>query len=224
MKMSRRLLTTVTALALAAGAAQAGPAANALPTNGQVAAGSAVITQSGSAMSIRQSTQRAVINWGSFDVGSKARVDFVQPNTSAATLNRVNSASASMIEGAVNANGQVVFVNPNGVVFGQGAEVNTGAIVATTMNVSDADFMAGGDKLKFQGGATGQVINKGKIKVTSLNGYIALMAPQVVNEGVLVATMSGANAIALVAGQAITLTFGAGQLLSAMWTPRSSTH
>ena len=214
MRMTRRLLTTVTALALAAGAAHAGPAADALPTNGQVAAGAAVITQSGATMNIRQSTQRAVINWGSFDVGSKARVDFVQPNASAATLNRVNSASASMIEGAVNANGQVTFVNPNGVVFGQGAEVSTGAIVATTMNVSDADFMAGGDKMKFQGGATGQVINKGKIKVTSLNGYIALMAPQVINEGVLVATMSGANAIALVAGQAVTLTFGAGQLLS----------
>ena len=114
-----------------------------LPTGGQIAAGTATISQSSNVMNINQSTQRAVINWDSFNVGKNATVNFNQPDSSASTLNRVNSASQSMINGAVNANGQVIFVNPNGVVFGKGAEINTGGLVATTMNIKDADYMAG---------------------------------------------------------------------------------
>ena len=191
----------------------AAPAADALPTGGQVAAGQATISQAGNTMNVNQASQHAVVNWNSFDVGSNATVNFNQPNANASTLNRVNSASPSMIEGAVNANGHVVFVNPNGVVFGKNAQVNVGGITATTMNISDAEFMAGGNQ-KFTGGNTGAVVNQGKIVANSLNGYIALMAPEVRNEGVLIAHMSGANAIALVAGQKVTLSFSNNQLIN----------
>ncbi|MBU3617842.1 S-layer family protein [Polynucleobacter sp. JS-Fieb-80-E5] len=190
----------------------AGLAGNALPTGGQVAAGQATINQSGNTMNINQSTQRAVINWNSFNVGANSTVNFNQPNANSSTLNRVNSASKSMINGAVNSNGQVIFVNPNGVVFGKGAEVNTGGIVATTMNISDADYMAG--KSTYSGGETGKVINKGTITVNNINGYIALMAPEVKNEGVLIANLSGNNAIALVSGQQVTLSISGSQLIN----------
>jgi len=156
--------------------------------------------------------KRRLLNWNSFDVGKNATVNFNQPDANASTLNRVNSASKSMINGAVNSNGQVVFVNPNGVVFGKGAEVNTGGITATTMDIKDSDYMNG--RNTYSGNGTGKVVNKGKITVNNANGYIALMAPEVKNEGVLSATLSGNNAIALVSGQQVTLNFDDGQLLS----------
>ena len=177
-------------------------------------AGTAVISQAGNTMNINQSSQRAVINWSSFDVGSKAAVNFNQPNSQAATLNYVNSASKSMINGAVNANGQVIFVNNNGVVFGKGAEVNVGGMVATTMNTSAQEFMDGKSTQTYEGGTTGKIINKGNITGNNINSYIALMAPQVINTGVITATMGGNNAIALVAGQKVTLQFSGSQFVS----------
>lgn len=177
-------------------------------------AGTAAISQAGNTMNINQSSQRAVINWSSFDVGSKATVNFNQPNSQAATLNYVNSASKSMINGAVNANGQVIFVNNNGVVFGKGAEVNVGGMVATTMNTSAKEFMDGKEIQTYEGGNTGKVINRGNITGNNINSYIALMAPQVINTGVITATMGGNNAIALVAGQKVTLQFSGSQFVS----------
>ncbi|MBT8561681.1 hypothetical protein G6717_03750 [Polynucleobacter paneuropaeus] len=209
-----KLLAALAIAGLAGQALAAPPAANALPTGGKVVAGTAAISQAGNTMNINQSSQRAVINWNSFDVGSKATVNFNQPNSSASTLNYVNSASKSMINGAVNANGQVIFVNNNGVVFGKGAEVNVGGMVATTMNISATEFMSGKDTQVYEGGTTGKIINKGHITGNNINSYIALMAPQVVNTGVITATMSGNNAIALVAGQKVTLKFSGSQFVS----------
>jgi filamentous hemagglutinin family protein len=148
----------------------AGLASNTLPTNGQVVSGQAAITQSGNVMNINQSTQSAVINWSSFNVGSSATVNFNQPNVNASTLNRVNGGSKSMIDGALNSNGQIIFVNPNGVIFGKGAEVNTGGITATTMDIRDSDYMNG--KMSYSGNGTGRVVNKGNITVNSISGYI----------------------------------------------------
>lgn len=184
-----------------------------LPTGGVVAAGAATISQSANTMNVNQSSQRAVVNWSTFDVAKGNTVNFNQPNANASTLNRVNSASQSMINGAVNANGQVVFVNPNGIVFGAGAQVNTGGLVATTMDIADSEYMSGSGKMQFKGNGTGQILNKGKITVNNASAYIALMAPQVINEGVVIANMSGANAVALVAGQNVTLTFSGNQLM-----------
>ncbi|MBU3641713.1 S-layer family protein [Polynucleobacter sp. Fuers-14] len=209
-----KLLAALAVAGLAQQGMAAAPAPNALPTGGQVVAGSATIATAGNTMNINQSSQRAVINWNSFDVGSKATVNFNQPNAQASTLNYVNGASKSMINGAVNANGQVVFVNNNGVVFGKGAEVNVGGMVATTMNISATEFMSGKDTQVYEGGTTGKIINKGHITGNNINSYIALMAPQVINTGVITATMSGNNAIALVAGQKVTLKFSGSQFVS----------
>ncbi|MBT8604201.1 filamentous hemagglutinin N-terminal domain-containing protein [Polynucleobacter paneuropaeus] len=210
-----KLLAALAFAGLAQQGMAAGPAANALPTGGKVVAGSATIAQSGNTMNINQSTQRAVINWNSFNVGSQATVNFNQPNAQAATLNYVNSASKSMINGAVNANGQVIFVNNNGIVFGKGAQVNVGGMVATTMNTSAKEFMDGKDIQTYEGGnSNGKIINKGHITGNNINSYIALMAPQVKNTGVITATLGGNNAVALVAGEKVSLTFSNSQLVS----------
>ncbi|MFZ9743176.1 MAG: beta strand repeat-containing protein, partial [Chitinophagaceae bacterium] len=189
-------------------------AANTLPTGGTVTSGNATIAQNNNTLNINQSSQKAIINWSTFDVGSAATVNFNQPNSQSSTLNRVNSASKSMIDGAVNSNGTVIFVNPNGIVFGKGAQVNTGSIVATTMNLIDQEYLSENNKKIFSGSGNGKIVNNGTITANNIDGYIALMAPQVKNQGVVIATMSGNNSIALVSGEKVTLTFQGEQLLN----------
>ncbi|MBU3605138.1 filamentous hemagglutinin N-terminal domain-containing protein, partial [Polynucleobacter sp. MWH-Creno-3A4] len=187
----------------------------ALPTNGQVVAGNATISQSQTAttatMNVNQTSQRAVINWDSFNVGKNATVNFNQPNASAVTLNRITSATPTMIEGAVRANGQVIFVNPNGVTFARGSQVDAAGVVATTMNISNKDFMEG--KSTFKDNGTGAVINEGKIKTNVDGGYIALLAPEVRNDGYLIAR-KGSGTVAMASGEQITLDFKGNSLIS----------
>ena len=185
-----------------------------LPTGGVVEAGQAVISQSANTLNVDQTSQRAVVSWQSFDVARGNTVNFNQPNANASTLNRVNSASRSMIDGAINAAGQVIFVNPNGVVFGKGAEVNVGGLVATTMNIANDAFMNAKDSMAFEGGATGKIVNNGRITINDAKGFVALMAPEVKNEGVILAALSGQNSVALVSGQKVTLTFADRQLIN----------
>jgi len=182
-----------------------------LPTNGVVTAGQASITQSGNAMTVTQTSSRAVVNWDSYNVGANAKVTDQQPNSKAVLLNRVTGASASQIDGAVSANGQIIISNANGVTFGSGAQVDAAAVVATTMNQSDQDFMAG--KNTWTDNGTGAVVNKGKITVTEADGYIALLAPEVRNEGYVLATKGAGNTVAMASGQQVTLNFQNGSLI-----------
>jgi filamentous hemagglutinin family protein len=162
-------------------------------------------------MNINQTSQRAVINWDSFNVGKNATVNFNQPNANAVTLNRVTSGSASVINGAINANGQVILVNSSGVVFGKGAEVNAAAVTASTLNIANQEFMEGRNTFKDDGtgvgSKAGKIINKGTIQTNNANGeggFIALLAPEVRNQGVLLAQKGGTVAIG--SGNQITLT------------------
>ncbi len=163
------------------GPVKANPEANALPTAGQVVAGAASISTNQNTMTVHQSTERAAIDWQTYNVGSAATVNYQQPDANAVILNRVTSANASQIDGAINANGTVIISNANGITFGKGAEVNAGAVVATTLNQSNDDFMKG--STTWQGNNTGAVVNHGKITATNAHGYVALLAPEVRNEG-----------------------------------------
>ncbi len=204
--------TTQLVFAAGPGGKQHPTSMNALPSGGKVVAGSATIKGvGGNVINVNQTSERAVVNWDTFNVAKGATVNFNQPSSSSTTLNYVKGADASVINGTVNANGQVILVNSNGVVFGKGAEVNVGGMVATTMDTSAEEFMSGKNTQTYKGVATGKVINRGRINVMSPDGYVALMAPEVQNEGVVLATMSGKNAVALVAGQQVTLTFNGSQ-------------
>lgn len=197
-----RSLAVVSVMASGATIA-APPVANQLPTGGQVSAGSAAIATSGNSMTVTQSSNRAAINWNTFDIGSAASVNFVQPSSQAIALNRVISSNPSQIYGQLSSNGQVYLINPSGVFFAPGSQVNVGGIVATTHQMSDAAFMAGSTTFE-RSGSTGKVINEGTIQ-TSLNGYIAMLAPEVRNSGLLLAQ---SGTVALAAAEKITLNFG----------------
>lgn len=180
--------------------------AQALPTGAQVGSGAAVIGQTGSTLTVKQASAQTVINWQGFDIAAGETVNFVQPNASAVALNRVVGNNASAIFGKLNANGQVFLLNPNGIVFGRSAEVSVGGLVASTLKLSDGDFLAG--KRSFSGASTAAVYNVGQLSADG--GYIALLGAQVVNEGTLRAQL---GTVALAAGHQTTLDFAGDGLI-----------
>ncbi|WP_132647784.1 YDG domain-containing protein, partial [Rubrivivax gelatinosus] len=202
-------------LVLGSTAAWAGPpAANALPQGGQLVSGQATAQRQGARLDISQTSQRAAINWTNFDIGSQARVQIQQPNARSVLLNRVTGADPSAIHGRLDANGQVLLVNPNGIVFGRGSRVDVGGLVASTLDIADADFAAG--RLKFtRGTATGSVVNQGTINAAA-GGYVALLAPEVINEGLVSARL---GTVALAAGDAVTLDVAGSELLGVRVDP-----
>ena len=189
---------------VAAGAALVGTSspASALPQGGEVAAGAADIAKSQAEMAIYQATENAVINWQSFNIAANERVNIYQPNAQAALLNRVLGGNPSEIFGTLSANGRVFLVNPAGVLFAPGAQVDAGSIFASAMNITNADFMAG--KYAFVGTPNdGKVINRGTLRAADA-GAVALLGKDVVNEGVIVAKKGAA---VLAAAEAVTLDF-----------------
>ena len=183
----RRALMTGTAMMLV-GLAMASPA-SADPTGGTVVAGTAAIDAAPALTTITQTSPRAIINWTDFDVGADQAVAFRQPDASAVTLNRVNSADASRIDGSITANGRIFIVNPNGVLFGGGARLQVGGLVATTADIRDASFMAGIDAFDRPSTNTeARVENAGLISIAD-TGIAALVAPTVVNRGTITASL-----------------------------------
>ena len=185
------------ALGLAPMACLTSAHAQTLPTGGSVAAGTATVATAANTLTVTQTSQNAVLNWQSYSIGANDAVVYVQPNSNAVALNRVTGPDPSAILGSLSANGKVFLVNPNGVVFGKGANVNVGGLVASTLDLSDADFMNG--KYAFEGNA-GSVRNEGSI--TADGGYVALLGGHVDNRGVIRATL---GTVALAAGNKITL-------------------
>ncbi|HTJ59237.1 MAG TPA: filamentous hemagglutinin N-terminal domain-containing protein [Devosiaceae bacterium] len=156
--------------------------AQSLPTGGSVAAGSVTISQpSATSLDIDQTSGSAVVNWQGFSIGAGSAVNIVQPNASTALLNRVTGNTPSTIAGSLTANGQVYLVNPNGIAITSSGTVNTGGFVASSLGISDDDFMSG--KRTFTGnGASAAVSNAGTISVGA-GGYAALLGGTVSNTG-----------------------------------------
>ena len=136
------------------------PPPGALPKGGQVRVGAGQITQSGQLLLIQQTTPRLGIDWQHFDIGSGATVEFRQPGASSVALNRVVGQDPSAIFGRLQSNGQVFLTNPNGVLFAPGSRVDVGGLVASTLDLSQADFAAGRYDFRGDGGtvrAQGQI-------------------------------------------------------------------
>ncbi|MBI5331525.1 MAG: filamentous hemagglutinin N-terminal domain-containing protein [Betaproteobacteria bacterium] len=172
----------------------------ALPEGGQIVGGSGVISQSGSAMTVQQDTARMAVDWQKFGISASELVRFNQPSSSAIALNRVLGNSPSAIFGQLQANGQIFLVNPNGILFAPGSRVDVGGLVASTLSMNPDDFMAGRHTFRNNGGA-GSVVNQGALSAAN-GGYIALLAPEVRNEGVITARQ---GTVVMAAGDAISL-------------------
>lgn len=179
------------------------PAPNQLPSGGNVVGGQADIRSNGARMDIDQSSNRASIDWSSFNIGSDAQVFFNQPSNTSVTLNRVFGDSSSQIFGNIESNGQIFLTNPEGIYFSPGSRVHVGGLVATTHHISAEDFLEGKSTF-YRGDATGSVVNEGSLNADQ-GGYIALLAPEVVNSGVITSDM---GTVALASGEKISLNFG----------------
>ncbi|MBS7778532.1 MBG domain-containing protein [Acidovorax sp. CCYZU-2555] len=176
--------------------------AGGLPTGGQVVAGSGAIAQAGQTMTVTQHSEKMATDWQSFSIGKAQSVNFIQPSASSVALNRVLGSDVSVIQGALNANGQVFVVNPNGVLFTPSAQVNVGALAASTLQLSTGDFLAG--NYRFSGPSTAGVSNEGSIQVTA-GGSVALIAARIENTGRITAPQGN---VLLGAGSKVRLDLG----------------
>ena len=180
----------------------------AAPLDGLVVSGVGHIATSGVTTTIQQATQNLSLSWKSFDVAAHETVNFVQPSTSAIAVNRIADINGSQILGNVNANGQVYLINPNGILFGQDAQVDVGSLVASTLDINDASL--GSNARLFSGTGAGKIVNQGIIQTTE-GGYVAFLGQTVSNQGIINAPK---GAVVLGGASAATLTFQDHSLVS----------
>ena len=186
------------------------------PTGGAVVAGSATIGAAGPTLSINQSTQNAIINWQQFSIASGETTKFIVPN-SGATLNRVIGGNPSAIYGSLQSNGTLYLVNPNGIVVGPSGRIDTAGFLASTLDISNQQFLSGGD-LEFAGNSGASVENDGVIHAST--GDVYLIASQVTNKGTLSAPQ---GTVGLAAGNDV-LFHPAGSQLFVQATPAGTTR
>lgn len=179
--------------------------AAAVPSGGNVVAGSAAVEtiEGGEPIGVMQTSNSAIIEWQSFNLGAGENFFFDQPNTNSITLNRVLGEGASLIDGNLTANGNIFIINGDGVVFGADAVIDVNGLLATTMDIDNADFMADDFNFQFLGEEGAAVINRGDISVGEA-GIVAFVAPNVSNEGAIAARL---GTVTLAAGDRFTLDF-----------------
>lgn len=183
--------------------------ANALPTKGKITYGKGSISTSGKKMTVKQSSQKMIANWKTFNIGTNANVTFRQPNSDAVALNKIYDHNPSQILGSLSANGNIYLINPSGIVFGEGAQINVGGLIASSLKMRDKDFITG--KYTFiNNGHAGSVINQGNINAGN-GGVVALIGPRVINEGNINAESGD---VLLAAGKQVTLAFEGDNLIS----------
>ena len=190
--ITRTLLATAIAACFA-------PLVFALPVAPTVTSGSATFAQNGNVLTVTNSNQ-AIINWQSFSIGRNETTKFVQPSASSSALNRVLSNDPSVLLGSLQSNGRVYLINPAGIMVGQGARIDVAGFVASTLNLSDSDFLA--NRLRFaETPGAGKLQNLGEITTPS-GGNVYLVAPQVENSGIITAPN---GEVLLAAGQRVEL-------------------
>ena len=177
-----------------------GGAAFANPTGPDVVHGSARLTHPGPGALHVTTSPDTIINWRGFSIDGDEVTRFIQPTAASAVLNRVTGADPSAILGRLLSNGRVFLVNPHGIVFGEGAVVDTAGLVASTLDIGDADFQAG--RYRFDAGPEARaIVNRGLIKAGA--DGVFLLAPSVESSGVI---RTAGGDLVLAAGRRITLT------------------
>ena len=183
------------------------------PVDGSVVMGDAVISQDALQTIIEQTSKKAVINWKEFDIPANELVQFIQnAGNDSVTLNRVTSDKISSIQGALQANGNIFLINPNGILFGNSAQVDVAGLLATTLDVDNQAFMDGGqlDFAQVQDKGLASIVNQGRIE-TDTNGFIYLIAPRVDNQGHVIANI---GRVTMAAGDRFSVDLSGNQLIN----------
>ncbi|MEQ3632304.1 filamentous hemagglutinin N-terminal domain-containing protein, partial [Thalassolituus sp.] len=164
-------------------------------------------------LEINQLTDRVVIDWASFDLEGKDELTFTQPTTSSVAINNINSGSFSTIAGSVFAKGNIILINPNGLVFSDGAIINVGGLVASTLSLDTSydltDFVNDTENtvgLVFKdSGSTSELTSNAVITASGLNATssVVFLGGQVTNAGTI-----NASVVNMIGADGATITFG----------------
>jgi fibronectin-binding autotransporter adhesin len=202
-----QFLKTALSLTLLASLSAMG-VAYALPEGGQSVAGNVQFSNPNSTtLNVTTNANRSIANYRAFSIGHGETVNFYLPGSDSAILNRVVGRSASEIFGNINSNGQVYLVNPNGIIFGSSAQVNVGSLFASTLGISDQDFLAG--RMVFTQDPTyapASVVNQGIINIQQ-GGHAVFAGAAVANSGVINAPQGQVH---LVVGDQVSMLMGDG--------------
>jgi|CXWL01.1.fsa_nt_gi filamentous hemagglutinin family protein len=185
--------------------------ASANPTGATVVSGGISInTPQVGQLVVNQSTNQAVINWHNFDIGSGESTQFIQPSSNSVALNRITDGNPTQILGNLSANGKLMIVNGSGVFFGANSHVDVAGLIASTSDTTDADFLAGKTNLSIAGKPDASIVNKGSITAAQ-GGLVALIAPNVRNDGVIQANL---GTVALASAETASVDFYGDNLYS----------
>ncbi|MBX7066476.1 MAG: filamentous hemagglutinin N-terminal domain-containing protein [Parachlamydiales bacterium] len=144
-----------------------------LPQGLQISEGTALSSLNGETLSI-QTGDHAELNWSDFSIGEQEAVIFAQPSEASLAINRVIGNSPSQIFGHLQANGQIILINPNGIVFGKESRIDVGSLIASTLDLHS--------RLKFSGESAALVENYGTIHA---KWNAALFGKEIYNSGVI---------------------------------------
>lgn len=151
-------------------------------------------------------SDKTILEYQKFNIDKQESVRYEQPTSKSTLLCRVKGRDPSNIKGKLEANGKLLFINPNGIIFSETAHVKVGTLLASTLDLHNDDFL--NDSYKFRAVSEKKsIINKGRIEA---DHNVVLMAPNVINQGVIVAK---AGKIALMGGEAITLDFDGDEMI-----------
>jgi len=179
----------------------------ALPNGGSVVVGKSTISKPDvRTMHINQTTNKAIINWQGYSIGTNEQVRYIQPSAGSISLNRVTGVDPSFIYGWLSANGKVWVINPNGLLIGAGAKINTGGFLGSTLDIGNNDFMSGNYKFT---GKTGSITNIGVITAAN-GGYAVFISPTITNKGTIASDLGKTY---LASGNEITLNFAGNNLI-----------
>lgn len=203
-----RLRPLAWAVAVLMGPAWGAPGLQEIPVTSDVwikpgqGAGSYVVNQGLNSVTatVKQASRRAIYNWKSFNIGANATVNFeMKEGAGSSALNRIHDQNPSQIFGKLNANGEVLLINRNGIIFGKGAQINVQGLIASTLDINDDVFMGGFTTIDTinptfewkdaEGVATYAPednfvrVDEGATITTASGGRVFLMAPKVENAG-----------------------------------------
>ncbi|MBI3088306.1 MAG: filamentous hemagglutinin N-terminal domain-containing protein [Candidatus Omnitrophica bacterium] len=173
----------------------------ALPEGPSVVEGTATIEQTETTLTITAS-DNSIVEFSQFNIAPNESVIYVLPDVNASTLSRVTGGSASYIQGYLSINGTLFLINPAGITFAPTATVNAGGLIASTLQLQNADFLAG----QYTFGAPNRtslasVVNQGAIAVAE-GSYAVLMGGAVSNTGTITAPL---GEVVMAAGQMVTI-------------------
>jgi len=171
------------------------------PDGAQIVSGQVSIDNSTPGVTAVTNSPNAIINWQNFSIAQNELTQFIQQNGQSAVLNRIIGQNPSEILGQLTSNGKVFLINPNGIVFGAGSAIDTQGLIASSLNLSDQDFLSGNYHF-MAGSSAGNIVNEGIIRAGK-DGNIILIAPKIENNGII---KTEGGSITLAAGQELTIT------------------